>query len=192
MARRVFLASVGTAGAAAAALLFFGDRFQPAVAESGGAAAATKIGQFKASGLLFNDIVEVTALPDPKIEGITIHISNVKRSLTERLSRDFFADPSQASVSASQTGPLRLVSPIALGLKVKGEEVFSAKRNLFFKTMHVRRIYDEANNALVYVAYSTRVSQDMSEPNSRYRTSLSSISLYGQNFNAKQLEENVE
>ncbi|EFJ19791.1 hypothetical protein SELMODRAFT_419062 [Selaginella moellendorffii] len=190
MARRVFLASVGTAGAAAAALLFFGDRFQPAVAESGGAAAATKIGQFKASGLLFNDIVEVIALPDPKIEGITIHISNVKRSLTERLSRDFFTDPSQASVSASQTGPLRLVSPIALGLK--GEEVFSAKRNLFFKTMHVRRIYDEANNALVYVAYSTRVSQDMSEPNSRYRTSVSSISLYGQNFNAKQLEENVE
>ncbi|XP_024540056.1 uncharacterized protein LOC9660691 isoform X2 [Selaginella moellendorffii] len=183
MARRVFLASVGTAGAAAAALLFFGDRFQPAVAESGGAAAATKIGQFKASGLLFNDIVEVIALPDPKIEGITIHISNVKRSLTERLSRDFFTDP-------SQTGPLRLVSPIALGLK--GEEVFSAKRNLFFKTMHVRRIYDEANNALVYVAYSTRVSQDMSEPNSRYRTSVSSISLYGQNFNAKQLEENVE
>ncbi|GBG82334.1 hypothetical protein CBR_g34617 [Chara braunii] len=34
--------------------------------------------------------------------------------------------------------------------------------------MHVRRIYDSVNNALVYVAYSSRLSQDMQEQNSRY------------------------
>eukprot|EP00898_Chlorokybus_atmophyticus_P006533 jgi/Chlat1/6881/Chrsp51S06547 len=133
----------------------------PVAASAAGASVAiaesrnpVKIGEFSGSGFVFKDTIEVTAFPDPK-----------------------------TSVSCTQSGPIRILEPIALG--VEGEEVFTAKRNLLFKVMHVRRIYDEANHALVYVAYSTRLSQDMSEQNSRYRTSISTISLYGQNVDVK-------
>lgn len=46
--------------------------------------------QFAASGLIFKDTVEVTAFDDPEIDGITIYISDFKRSLADKLSKDFF------------------------------------------------------------------------------------------------------
>eukprot|EP00249_Psilotum_nudum_P004353 c17871_g1_i1 orf=136-906(+) len=144
---------------------------------------AEKVGEFSGSGFVFKDTVEVIAFQDPKIEGVTVHISNIKRSLTDQLKYGFFEDPSQTSVAASQTGPLRILNPIATG--IEGEEVFSAKKNLFFKTTHIRRIYDESNNALVYIAYSTRLTQDPTQQNSRYRTSVSSISLFGQDIDLR-------
>ena len=69
------------------------------------------------------------------------------------------------SVSCSQTGPLKIVEPIVQGLE--GEEVFRQKRDLLFKNVHVRRIYDEKNGVLIYIAYSSRWNQDMHEPNAR-------------------------
>lgn len=74
-------------------------------------------------------------------------------------------DPSNSSVSVCQTGPLRIHAPIVLG--AEGEEVHSEKKSLIFKHVHVRRIYDEENNALVYVGYSSRLGQDMKDQNSR-------------------------
>ena len=72
--------------------------------------------------------------------------------------------------------PLRILEPIERG--GAGEEVFKSKRDLLFKNVHVRRIYDEENRTLVYVAYSSRLGQDMSEPNSRFRCSVSTVPLY--------------
>lgn len=44
------------------------------------------------------DMVSVLRVPDPSIEGVTLFISNVERPITDRISKDFFGDPSGASV----------------------------------------------------------------------------------------------
>ena len=41
----------------------------------------------------------------------------------------------------------------------KGEEVFSQRLSLIFKSLAVRRIYDEKNDTLVYVVYSRQVKE---------------------------------
>ena len=61
-----------------------------------------------------------------------------------------------------------------------GEDVFSAKRNLFFKYVHVRRVYDAENNVLVYVGYSSRLIGDFEDQHAQYRTSVAAVSLAGQ------------
>ena len=57
----------------------------------------------------------------------------------------------------------------------KGEEVFSQRVSLFFKSIAVRRIYDKTNHTLVYVAYSRQV-KDASA-----KMSLSTIALFNSN-----------
>ncbi|KAK9811805.1 hypothetical protein WJX72_010428 [[Myrmecia] bisecta] len=146
-----------------------------------------KVGEFSSGGLVFKDTVEVQAFQDPKVQGITVYVSNVKRPLVDRLKKDLFTDPSQSSVSCVQTGLLRVLEPV--DRSSEGEEVFSTRRNLFFKYMHVRRIYDQSNQALVYIAYSSRLTQDMSEQNSRYRTSISAVSLLGQKVSGLNVQE---
>ena len=54
------------------------------------------------------------------------------------------------------------------------------KRSLFFKDLSVRRIYDPESHCLIYVSYSTRLSQTMEEPNARFRTSISTVPLEGE------------
>ena len=56
-----------------------------------------------------------------------------------------------------------------------GEEVFSQQQSLIFKQLAVRRIYDAANNTLIYVAFSRRPIEGSA------KMSISTISLYGQN-----------
>jgi len=57
----------------------------------------------------------------------------------------------------------------------KGEEVFSERMSLFFKSIAVRRIYDKTTNTLVYVAYSRQV-KDASA-----KMGLSTIALFNTN-----------
>ena len=45
------------------------------------------------------------------------------------------------------------------------------------RNQHVRRVYDEEHQTLLYISYSTRLTQDMQEQNARYRTSVTAISL---------------
>jgi CreA protein len=57
----------------------------------------------------------------------------------------------------------------------KGEEVFSERMSLFFKSIAVRRIYDKTTDTLVYVAYSRQV-KDASA-----KMSLSTVALFNAN-----------
>ncbi|KAJ9521708.1 hypothetical protein QJQ45_015364 [Haematococcus lacustris] len=120
-----------------------------------------KIAEWAASGLIFKDTVEVTAIDDPEVDGLTIYISDFKRSIVDKLAKDFFTEPSQASLSCGISGPVafRKGSPDELG-GIEGKEVFSEQKglNLFKnKTLRVRRVYDPKRNSVVYVAYSTRL-----------------------------------
>ena len=113
----------------------------------------------------------VEAVPDPKVAGVTCHLVRFDRSVIDRLSKgNWFENPSNSSISCEQTGPI-VIGKIAAG--VKGEEVFSERLSLFFKSIAVRRIYDKTTDTLVYVAYSRQV-KDASA-----KMALATVPLYG-------------
>jgi len=116
-------------------------------------ALADEVGSFR-NDWTGNGIV-VEAVTDPKVDGVTCHITRFDRSLIDRLSKgNWFVDPSNSSISCRQTGPIT-VGDIATGSR--GEEVFSQRLSLIFKSLAVRRIYDKKNDTLIYVIYSRQV-----------------------------------
>ena len=95
------------------------------------------------------------------------------RSVIDRLTKgNWFENPSNSSISCQQTGPI-VIGKIATG--PKGEEVFSERVSLFFKSIAVRRIYDKTSDTLVYVAYSRQV-KDASA-----KMGLSTVALFNAN-----------
>ncbi|SFI78890.1 CreA family protein [Aerobium aerolatum] len=120
---------------------------------------------------LGNDII-VEAIRDPKIEGVTCHVAYFDRGLIDRLQKgNWFEDPSNSSISCRQTGPITIG---AISLKQSGEEVFSQRQSLVWKSLVVKRIYDKANDTLIYLSHSRQV-QDGSA-----KMALSTVPLYGQ------------
>jgi CreA protein len=116
-------------------------------------AAAGDVGRFR-NDWTGNGIV-VEAIADPKVQGVTCHIGRFSRGVIDRLSKgNWFLDPSNSSIACQQTGPLK-IGDIDTG--TGGEEVFSERLSLIFKSLAVRRIHDKANNTLIYVVYSRQV-----------------------------------
>ena len=116
-----------------------------------------------------NDII-VDAIQDPKVQGITCHLTYFERGLIDRLRKgDWFQDPSNSSIACRQTGPIT-VGDIDTGRK--GEEVFREGLSLVFKSLVVRRIFDKPNNTLVYVAHSRRIQEGSA------KMSVSTVPLY--------------
>lgn len=155
----------------------------PALAALGLSSSASpeKVADFAASGILFRDAVEVTALEDPDVAGATVFVADFKRSLTAKLAKDFFSEPSQASIScaADPQAPLRVVNAAAVRAP-GGTELFSERKGLSLvanKTLRVRRVYDAKRSALLYVSYSTRLSDDADTASTRYRTSVCALTL---------------
>jgi CreA protein len=62
-----------------------------------------------------------------------------------------------------------------INMSEKGEEVFSERLSLIFKSLAVRRIYDKKNDTLIYVVYSRQV-KDASA-----KMSISTVALYNGN-----------
>src|SRR5215472_2990512 len=126
-------------------LLAFFATTSPALAE--------EVGSFR-NDWTGNSIV-VEAVSDPKVEGVTCHITRFDRSLIDRLSKgNWFVDPSNSSIACRQTGPITVGD---IDTSTRGEEVFSQRLSLIFKSLAVRRIYDRKNETLVYVIYSRQV-----------------------------------
>lgn len=139
--------------------------------------APRKVGEFPgSSGMFFKDTVEVMSVPDPKVDGVVLHLSSYKRSIASRISEgDMFTDSSQAAITVAATKPPVLCAPMSM--TKAGEDMFSESRNLFFKAIRVRRIVDTENSCLVYVAYSTRMTAEEDPVAARqgYRTSICSV-----------------
>jgi CreA protein len=106
---------------------------------------------------------------------VTLYISNFQRPLTERLSKDFFSDPSYASVSCAKTGTVEIADNIVRGKG--GEEVFEESRSLLFKTLRVQRIYDQEKNTVVYVSFNTRLDKNDDTNKSRFKSSICAVNL---------------
>ena len=120
---------------------------------------------------LGNDII-IEAISDPQVQGITCHVSYFDRGVIDRLQKgNWFEDPSNNSIACRQTGPIT-IGPIELD--EDGEEVFKQRQSLIWKSVVVNRIYDKANDTLVYLIHSRQV-QDGSA-----KMSISTVPLYGQ------------
>ena len=102
---------------------------------------------------LGNDIV-VEAVQDPEVQGVTCHL---------------FEDPSNSSISCRQTGPIEIGD---ISRDDEGETVFSERRSVIFKTLKVKRIFDEENNTLVYISHARDVQ------NGSAKMSMSTVPLY--------------
>ena len=98
-----------------------------------------------------NDKIVVDGFDDPKVQGVTCHISRAQTGGIKG-ALGLAEDTSDASVACRQTGPIQF-----LGELKDGERVFDEKRSLVFKSLQVVRFFDRQRNVLVYVSYSDRV-----------------------------------
>ncbi len=120
---------------------------------------------------LGNDIT-IDAVRDPKITGVTCHVTYFDRSVIDRLKNgNWFEDPSNNSIACRQTGPVEIGD---IDLSEEGEEVFREGLSLIWKKLVVNRIYDKANNTLIYLAHSRELTDGSA------KMSISTIPLFGQ------------
>ena len=120
---------------------------------------------------LGNDII-VEAIRDPEVEGVTCHVSYFERGIIDRLQQgNWFEDPSDSSIACRQTGPIRIGD---IALDGDGEEVFRQGISLIWKQQVVNRIYDKANDTLIYLSHSRQVQQGSA------KMSISTVPLFGQ------------
>lgn len=117
-------------------------------------------------GLFTTKDVIIDARQDPKIAGVTCHISRIEANLS-------LADPSDMSISCRQTGPITEKDIANIDKSKNGEIVFKQSLSILFKTLKVRRIYDADNQTLLYLSYSTK------ETNGSHKHALSTVPLYG-------------
>jgi CreA protein len=98
-----------------------------------------------------NHRVCVDSFADPKIPGVTCHVSQAR---TGGLSGTFglAQDPSQFSLACRQTGPITLPEKMP-----KEATVFTEDTSIFFKETRVMRLWDEAHRTLVYLAISRKL-----------------------------------
>ncbi len=98
-----------------------------------------------------NDKVCVEAFDDPKIPGVSCHISQARTGGIKG-PLGFAEDPSRFAIACRQTGPIVLPEKIS-----DEQEVFSADTSILFKETQVHRMYDRKRNTLVYTAISTKI-----------------------------------
>ena len=119
-----------------------------------------------------NDIM-VDAIADPKVKGVTCHVTYFDRSVIDRLKNgNWFEDPSNSAIACRQTGPIEIGD---IDLSKGGEEVFKSGLSLIWKKLVVSRIYDKQNDTLIYLIHSRQV------VNGSAKMAISTVPLFNQN-----------
>ena len=98
-----------------------------------------------------NHKVCVEAFHDPKVPGVTCHVSQAR---TGGIAGTFglAQDPSQFSLACRQTGPITLPAKLP-----EEETVFSEDTSILFKETRILRMWDAPNRTLVYLAISRKL-----------------------------------
>lgn len=118
-----------------------------------------------------NDI-SIDAVADPEVQGVVCHLAYFNRSFIDRLSQgNWFEDPSYSALDCSVTGPITIGD---IQTRPGGEEIFKESRSLILKSLRVTRVYDQANNSLIYLAHARELQQGSG------KMSLSVIPLVGE------------
>lgn len=98
-----------------------------------------------------NHKICVEAFHDTKVPGVTCHVSQARTGGVAG-SLGLAQDPSQFSLACRQTGPISLPAKLP-----ESETVFSEDTSVLFKETRVLRLWDKANNTLVYLAVSRKL-----------------------------------
>lgn len=98
-----------------------------------------------------DDSINVASFDDPAVAGVVCYLSRAQKG-GYRGALGLAEDTSDASIDCRQVGPIEIHEPFA-----KGDRVFRERRSLVFKSLKVVRFCDQANNTLVYLAYSEKV-----------------------------------
>ncbi|SNR42704.1 CreA family protein [Puniceibacterium sediminis] len=116
-----------------------------------------------------NDII-IEAVADPKVQGVTCHIAYFDRSVIDRLSKgNWFEDPSNASIACRQTGPITIGD---IERDSGGEDVFRTSRSIILKSLRIKRVFDEKNQTLIYLAHAAELTDGSA------KMSMSTVPLY--------------
>lgn len=117
-------------------------------------------------GLFTTKDIKIQTFNDPKIPGVTCHISHIEANLD-------FADPSDMSIACRQTGEITAAMLQDIDTSKNGEVIFSTSKSVLFKHLKIRRILDSSSQTLLYLSYSTK------ETTGSYKHSLTSVPLWG-------------
>lgn len=130
-----------------AAILLLASTASPARAEEVGNVDVDWLG---------NDIV-IEAFQDPEVEGVTCHVAYFERGLIDRLQNgNWFEDPSNSSIACRQTGTITIGD---IDRSDEGESIFSERRSIIWKSLNVRRIFDDGNQTLIYITHAREVQE---------------------------------
>ena len=98
-----------------------------------------------------NDKIVIEAFDDPKVDGVTCHLSRAKKGGVSG-AVGFATDTSDAAIACRQIGPITVKEALK-----DGDPVFNKRTSVLFKTMQVVRFFDEKRNVLVYLVYSDKL-----------------------------------
>jgi CreA protein len=110
--------------------------------------------------------IKLNTLVDPIVTGVTCHVASIEADLS-------LSDPSDSSIACRQTGEITKAMIAAVDKSKSGEVVFKKSKSIFFKSMKIRRVFDEQSQTLMYVSYSTK------ETSGSFKHSLSTVPLWG-------------
>ena len=105
-------------------------------------------------GLTRSHRVVVERFTDPEVRGVSCYISQARTGgLSGMLG--VAEDPARFALNCTATGTVEVQPGARRG--ERGEVVFESSTSLFFKETRVHRFVDEERNAVVYLAWSTRL-----------------------------------
>jgi CreA protein len=110
--------------------------------------------------------IKLYTLVDPIVTGVTCHVASIEADLS-------LSDPSDSSISCRQTGEITSAMIAVIDKSKSGDVVFKKSKSIFFKSMKIRRVYDQQSQTLMYVSYSTK------ETSGSFKHSLSTVPLWG-------------
>jgi CreA protein len=105
-------------------------------------------------GLTRSHQVVVERFIDPEVAGIACYISQARTGGLSGMV-GLAEDPGRFSLTCIATGAVRVADGARRG--ERGEQVYESNTSLFFKETRVHRFIDEAQNVVVYLAWSTRL-----------------------------------
>ena len=98
-----------------------------------------------------NDKIIIEAFDDPKINGVTCHLSRAKKGGVSG-AVGLATDSSDAAIACRQVGPITIREELE-----DGEPVFNKRTSILFKKMQVVRFLDQKRNVLIYLVYSDKL-----------------------------------
>jgi CreA protein len=98
-----------------------------------------------------DDKLATYGLDDPEVEGVACHFTVPEKGGLKGWI-GVAEEVSDISLACRQVGPIRFKKKFQ-----QGEDVFRARRSLFFKKMQIVRGCDTKRNVLVYMVYSDKI-----------------------------------